>query len=298
MSRFVKFAEATSVGYARLIETFAIKALPHYRKSYILLHGGAYSERENHEEAHYYPKKYLLKDLQDPFHHLEFALKYDGINLEILLGVFLKLEPKAVEVYVQSQPTSRLSRKIWYLYEFLTGKTLDLKNAIGGSYTLLLDPKEYYTGSIIRSRRHYIDDNMLGNRMFSPIIRRTQKLKNFEDKKLSEVANQMIQQYDPAIIARAVNYLYVKETMSSYEIEREKPDSSRARRFVEALKRADHLGTLTKEILIQLQNMIVDPRYADKDYRNFQNYVGTEIRLDAHDLLIDIFLPNQKTFPV
>lgn len=57
---------------------------------------------------------------------------------------------------------------------------------------------------------------------------------------------------------------------------------------------ADHLGVLTKENLIELQNMIVDPRFANKDYRDFQNYVGNEVRLDLHSLLIDYIAPKPE----
>src|SRR5690606_8236248 len=71
--------------------------------------------------------------------------------------------------------------------------------------------------------------------------------------------------------------LYVKETMSSYEIERERPDKKREARFVRLLQQAHRSGKLSKERLIELQNAIVDPRFANTDYRNFQNYVGETI---------------------
>jgi len=288
---------ATPVGYAALTALYDIKALAHYRKSYILTHGTPYSERYNSEETHYYPRKYFPKDIQNPLNHIEFALKYDGVNLEILFNVFTKLEPRVLENYIRSQPTSKIARKIWYLYEFLTAQALDLENASGGSYTLLLDPQEFYTCAPTRSRRHYIDDNMLGNREFCPIVRRTETLKKYEEQNLAKIASELIELYDTATISRAVNYLYVKETMSSYEIEREKPDSARTQRFVEALRRADHIGTLSKQALIELQNIIVDPRYANKEYRDFQNYIGIQTRLDMHHSLIEYIAPKPEDVP-
>ncbi|MFT4551847.1 MAG: hypothetical protein ACI9S8_000468 [Chlamydiales bacterium] len=59
----------------------------------------------------------------------------------------------------------------------------------------------------------------------------------------------------------------MQHLMSSYEIERELPDKKRVARFVELLKEAENLKSLNKEKLIQLQNVTVDPRFADSDYR-------------------------------
>jgi hypothetical protein len=206
MIDFFEADPTMSIGYAGLVRLYAIRAFPHYRKSF-LIKGTPYTECCPLEEIYYYPKKYFPKDLEDPLNHLEFALKYEGVNFEILRSVFQQIEPKIIENYVSSQPTSKLARKIWFLYEYLTSQELDLSNASGGSYTLLLDPQKYYTNTPIRSRRHYIDNNLLGNIAFCPLVRRTPKLTACENKQLSEVAKQLIAKYDAILIARAVNFL-------------------------------------------------------------------------------------------
>jgi len=71
-----------------------------------------------------------------------------------------------------------------------------------------------------------------------------------------------------------MRFLYTKETMSSYEIEREQPDQKRTARFIGLLRESEHISSLTKEKLISLQKAIVDPRFALDSYRDFQNYVG------------------------
>jgi hypothetical protein len=76
-----------------------------------------------------------------------------------------------------------------------------------------------------------------------------------------------------------MQYLYTKETRSSWEIEREQPDKVRLTRFAALLQRAGTFGPLDKQILVDLQKEIVDPRFALSDYRDFQNYVGAEPRL-------------------
>lgn len=285
-----KSEKISPVGYAALLKLFPIKAIPHFRSSYILEPGLL----KQLDDSYYYPKKYFKKEFHDPFAQLEFALKHEGLNLEILSQVFKFLEPSAVETYVAAHPNSKIARKLWFLYEFLSGQQLNLPDVAGGNYIPLLDAKIYYVGPSQRSRRHYVLNNLLGTAAFCPLVRRTEKLDQFEEKDLSEVAKGLMEQFDPKIIASAVNYLYFKETMSSYEIEREKPDPSRAERFVEALKKADHLGSLTEELLVQLQNLIVDPRFANKGYRHFQNYIGTEVRLDTYATSVIYVSPKSE----
>jgi len=71
-----------------------------------------------------------------------------------------------------------------------------------------------------------------------------------------------------------VNYLYTKETKSSFEIEHETASGKKAERFVAALKSAPSFDPASIPGLIELQNVIVDPRYAAGGLRDFQNFVG------------------------
>jgi hypothetical protein len=66
-----------------------------------------------------YPSKYWPGDTLGD--HLEFALKYDGTNLAILTGVFQKAVKEDFLEYVRSKPTGKHARRLWFLYEFLTG---------------------------------------------------------------------------------------------------------------------------------------------------------------------------------
>src|ERR1035437_7691767 len=75
-------------------------------------------------------------------------------------------------------------------------------------------------------------------------------------------------------MARGVHYLFTKETKSSFAIEGEVPSTDRALRFVAALGRANDFDTSDKQSFVELQNSIVDARYAQKDWRTIQNYVG------------------------
>ncbi len=121
--------------------------------------------------------------------------------------------------------------------------------------------------------------NLLGNRRFCPLVRRTQVLGNADPNKLRVALDQMIGQYDPAVFARAISFMYTKETMSSFAIERESPSPARAKRFALLLKQLDTMDPWSEEQLAAIQARIVDERFAEPGYRDAQNYVGESIDL-------------------
>ncbi len=267
----------TPVGYQAIIEQYNFSVIPHYRKSYVASIGRGHVQINNNQEIHVYPKSYALKEPNNIFNQLEFAIKYDGINLEILEAIFKQLESKAVEAAIEKHPTSKYIRILWFLYEFLTKTKLNIPNAKRLQYVDILDPKHYFTSTGTKSKRHCINNNLMGTHEFCPIIRKTKNLLEHIAKHYNEKARTMAEKYNPQIIARASHYFYTKETLSSYEIEREKPSKERMARFINLLRQAHNIETLTKEQLIELQNIIVDPRFKDIDYRTQQNYVGENI---------------------
>lgn len=267
------------IGYKAICEMLNLSTIPHYRESYVAMHGRGKSIIDNRYETHIYPKTYALKDDKDLLSNLEFALKHEGINLEIIKGLFFHLDAKTVAERVKQQPTGIYARKIWYLYEFLMQKKLDIPDSKKLKYINLLDEKQYYTSKGNKSSRQGINDNMLGNHQFCPFVRRTKKIEEYIQLKLDDEAKKIISQYDTVTIARASNYLYTKETMSSFEIEKERPDKTRAARFISILQKASTIKQISKKVLIELQNSIVDPRFLDVDYRKSQNYVGENITI-------------------
>ena len=90
-------------------------------------------------------------------------------------------------------------------------------------------------------------------------------------------ARALAARYDPITLARAVSYLYTKETRSSFAIEGETLTPARTDRFVAALRAAPSFDLGDAVALIRLQGDIVDPRYAAQGWRSFQNFVGETI---------------------
>jgi Fic family protein len=208
------------------------------------------------------------------FGHLRFAMRYEPIDLNVLDALFKTVEQSVFEAWIKTEPLGKYARRAWYLYELLTGQTLDIPDVPPTENVMLLDPKLHVTATGNRVRRQRIIDNLLGNKAYCPMIRRTDKLIAAMEQQLGQEAKSIIEGADPSRLARAVHYLFTKETKSSFAIEGEVPSADRTLRFVAALGRADNFNTSDKHAFVELQNSIVDPRYAQKDWRTSQNYVG------------------------
>ncbi len=265
----------TPIGYTELIRRYKLDVLPHWKESYL------YSKQVKKS----YIEEGIIVEIYTPRYdpgtslgdHLTFALKYEGINLEILSELFRSVSPEEIVGFVKSQPTGKYARIIWFLYEWLTGDPLPLDNLKQGNYVPVLDAEKYYTVSRKlekNSKRHRVINNLLGTVTYCPMVRKTETLKKFEKMNLDEKAQKIIKQYPEEILYRAMQYLYTKETKSSFEIEKEYPDKRRTARFVELLRSAATSDAFSREELVQLQKEIVDERFAMDDFRDFQNYVG------------------------
>jgi hypothetical protein len=92
--------------------------------------------------------------------HLTFALKYEGANPAVLSELFAVIEPSEIEAMVRAKPTSAYMRRIWFLYEWLTGRPLDLPDQRRGSYVTALDSALQPVGPPRNSPRHRVRNNL------------------------------------------------------------------------------------------------------------------------------------------
>lgn len=264
------------VGYAALIKRYDLDVIPNWHKSLVTASGIHQIDTSGGVIEEVYPPKYWPGDTLGD--HLEFALKYDGTNLAILACLFKNIAEKNLVEYVRLKSTGKYARRLWFLYEFLTERKLPLEDLKQGNYIDLLAPDEYYTVTTARQvRRQRVNDNLLGNNCFCPLVRRTDTLRNFEMADLPKRCRQVLSRYSPELLKRALGYLYTKETKSSFEIEHIKPTSTRTERFVALLQMAEQEDFCQKTQLIEVQNRIVDARFRDSDYRSSQNYVGETV---------------------
>lgn len=263
-------------GYAFLIDKHRLNVMPNWHTSSISQTGMLRSTIQEGQVESIYPLTYWPGESTGD--HLEFALKYDGINLGILSALFEAVPEDEITGWISSKPMGKYARRVWFLFEFITGKELSLPNLTKGNYINLLEPERYYTITPGRRiQRQRVIDNLLGGRSFCPIIRRTDRLVAMEDIDLRQRCEEIVTGYSPELLRRALSYLYSKETKSSFEIEHVRPSASRTQKFIGLLEMAEHSDFCEKPLLIDVQNRIVDPRFRDADYRLSQNYVGQTI---------------------
>ncbi len=220
--------------------------------------------------------QYALK-ADNPVSHFEFALKYDDLQMNFFQAVLKCISVKDIVEFIKSTPNFKYSRKIGFWYEFLTKERLPIEDRPTINYVDLIDSNRYFTGVNVKNSRWRINNNLLGDVGFCPAIKRTDAISKVLALDFSETLNKISKNYSPEILKRANNYLYKKETRSSYQIEKEEPTPERIERFVNLLSNAgknDIAELLSEESLVMLQNQIVDPRFAATNFRDFQNYIG------------------------
>ncbi len=282
---------ASPVGYAWMVRTFGLNVMPHHRWSFI----GKVARQSVVEQGivwETFPSAYGPVDLPG---HVEFALRYDGVNIEILAALFARLGTPEIELlraWILRKPTGANTRRAWFLFEVLTKQVLDIPDLSQGNYQLLLDPETEFTGEPRRSRRHRVVNNLLGTEGFCPRVRRTPWIQSMAARRLDQRLTAILANYDADTLLRAATWLYSKETKSSFEIEKEKPSGDKMTRFVAALHRAGELLAVTPEVLVGLQNALVDPRFRDAGWRDSQNYVAADARVK-----VDFVSPKPEDLP-
>jgi hypothetical protein len=243
-------------------------------RSYIV--SGARQTRESDGVVdQLYPRHYTPENT--PREHLRFALKYEPLDLGLLHTAFQKLGGGIILDWVHNEPTGQYSRRAWFLYEVLTGDVLDLPPVKSGNYVDALDERHQYTLQGIDQPRYRVRDNRICGGGINITLRRSTKLASWESQALSEEARKITDGYAPGTLARAVSFLYTRETRSSFAIEGETPSASREERIFQALQGLPRFQA-TRPDLLSLQGQIVEPRYAASDWRDIQNFVGETTR--------------------
>ncbi|MCX6303532.1 MAG: Fic family protein [Bacteroidetes bacterium] len=211
--------------------------------------------------------------------HLVFALKYEGVNLLFFKKLFEKLQPTAIEEWIAREPQSRYSRRIWFLYEWLMQKSLQVPDLREGNYIPLLDEKQQYASpKSINSNRHRIKNNLAGNVNFCPLIHKTAKLEHYIAENLADKTSVAISGVHKDILLRTSAFLLLKDSKATFTIEGENPTQNRAVRWGKAIGQAGS-KPMSKEELLRLQQIVIDDdRFVQMGYRTEGGFIGEHDR--------------------
>lgn len=262
------------VGQMALREQLALTVPEPHVQSYVSTRARRTVQSAERTEEYYPASYYAGGTLRD---HLRFTLRYEAFDLRVLAAAFEVMDAQVIVDWVSEEPLGAYSRRAWFLYEFFTETRLPLPDLNRGKYVDALDSERHFTTQPRNSARQRVRDNLLGNPDLCVGVRRRATIESFQYLKLDQVAQGVVTRYDPHTLARAVTYLYTKETRSSYDIEGETPSHDRFEQFVRVLRDAPTFNA-TPETLVTLQNQIVDPRFAITGVRENQNYVGEATR--------------------
>lgn len=210
--------------------------------------------------------------------HLDFALRHEGVDLGILNALFAVLPGGTIEDWVRSEPTGQHARRIWFLYEWLTGKTLALPDAPKAPYVGVLDEKRQLAVKGETVTRHRIRNNLPGTPAFCPLVRRTEHLAGIPGAALADEARAVVQQTAPDLMARAAAFLLLEDSKASYVIEGERPPQDRIQRWGQAIGEAGQ-HPLTEDEILHLQRIVIgDARFTRLGWRTEGGFVGKRDR--------------------
>src|SRR6266849_1074714 len=264
--------QATPAGYAALIEAYNLKVpLPRTLSAI----GPRHREYEQDGWHIYTPRHAPPADLDG---HLTFALKYEGLDLLVLKSLFQTAGPAPIEAIVRATPTGTYARRVWFLYEWLLEKNLDLPSAEKGLYANVVDPDRQWTAGGTPSTRHRVKNNLPGTASFCPMIFRTKTLRAFTERNLAERARGAVADMPADVLARTAAFLLLKDSRSSFEIEGEHPPQDRIQRWGKAIGEAGR-RPIDLDELLRLQRIVIgDARYVPLGLRKEGGFVGERDR--------------------
>ena len=210
--------------------------------------------------------------------HLTFALKYEGLDLAVLKRLFEAVGPARIEQLVRDAPTGSYVRRIWFLYEWLTGTRLDLPDAAGGRYVDALDAELQWEVEGETAPRYRVRNNLPGTPDFCPLVFRTEALERFVALDLAGRAQEVVAAVPRDLLARTAAFLLLKDSRSSYAIEGERPPQDRIQRWGRAIGEAGR-QPLDRDELLRLQRIVIgDARFVRMGFREEGGFVGDHDR--------------------
>lgn len=221
------------------------------------------------------PTRYQLPP-EDLVGHILFALKHEGINLQILSEALRHISEDAIVSAIADKLSGIYQRKLAYLWEFFNRKELSLRVPSSVRYVKLFDEERYVTVEGIKNTKWRVIFNGLGNLNYCPIVEKTEKIQSALADNVLDRVKDYLSEIGESNADRALQWAYLSETESSYAIEGEKTDTTKAERFVSLLQHAHEDVELTEEYLCNLQNQVItNPFDMAFTYRNEQNWLSS-----------------------
>ncbi len=110
---------------------------------------------------------------ENPLPHVAFALRHEGVNMQILAQVLPTISLEDMTAFVRARPSGLVCRRAGWLWELFTGQSLDFRTT-ASKYEPLFDPARYLTRAEgDRSAKWKIVFNGLGTPQWCATVERT-----------------------------------------------------------------------------------------------------------------------------
>lgn len=205
---------------------------------------------------------------------LNFAIRHELIDLLVMKRVLDLFPEEELTAFLRATPTGAVTRRVWFFFETLTGRTLSLDDCEPVSAVDALEPDKYFTVKGKISQRHRVRNNLLGTAKFCPVIRRTPKLDALINLNLARHARETIGKIGAQVIARAASFMLLADSKASFEIEGERPPKNKLERWGRAVVEAGKRPLNQTEIYRLHRTLIGDDRFTETGYRTQGVFLG------------------------
>ena len=194
--------------------------------------------------------------------HLTFHLKHEVPHLEMLSRLFEQVDQNELVAWIEDEPSGQYARKVGFLYEWLTGRQLNVAIAMAGPYVDVLDERKLVVaspGRALPNRRWRVRDNLPGSPAFCPMVRKTREWDQAVAVNLPALLTDLALEFGEDLLMRSAVWMTLRESKSSFAIEGEADQADRIQRFADVLARRTGQGELplNDPSLAQLQAEIL-----------------------------------------
>lgn len=228
---------------------------------------------------------------------LIFALKWEGVDLPVLAKLFEAIPADDIAAIVAPAATRSYHRRIWFLYEWLTGNSLPLPDLSSLKAIPVVDNDlQHAIANGALSRRHRVIDNLPGSPGFCPMVRRSAPLQRLQAEDYKARVAELAGRTRPDLLVRASSFLQLNDSKASFGIEGERPSNVRAARWAQAIGQAGRF-TLDLTELERLQAIVLgDDRYTQRGLRDAAGFIGIHSPV-SHEPIPDHISANAADLP-
>jgi hypothetical protein len=211
------------------------------------------------------------------------------LNLSVLSALFGAVAKEDLEAWISAAPGGAVTRRVWFIYEWMTGQLLDVPSVPKIRAVPVIDrEKQFGLEGGNRSARHSVIDNLPGTREFCPLVWRTQKLDAFEAEGFDERAREVVGRTHPDVIARAARFLLLDDSKKSFFIENERPTAKLIQRWAQAISEAGSQPLSVQELERLQKIVLADARFVRPGVRKIGGFVGQHDRLTRDPLPVHV----------